>query len=64
MQGSKKQRLRGTFLTGGREGSRAFGVGLTRGFFCQFTTKNIFVVKKWMKNPSSLAECSWSVVMA
>ena len=25
--------------------ARAFGMGLTRGFFCQFTTKNIYVVK-------------------
>jgi hypothetical protein len=25
--------------------ARVFGMGLTRGFFCQFTTKNIYVVK-------------------
>jgi hypothetical protein len=34
-------------MTGGWEmGVGAVGIGLTRGFFSQYTTKNIFVAKK------------------
>ena len=39
--------------------ARAFGMGLTRGFFCQFTTKNISVVKNICKSASSPEGCSW-----
>ena len=39
--------------------ARALGMSLTRGFFSQCTTKNIFVVKKQIKSASSLKGCSW-----
>jgi hypothetical protein len=33
------------YLTGDAMEVGAFGIGLTKGFFSQFTTKNIYVVK-------------------
>jgi hypothetical protein len=39
--------------------ARASGMGLTRGFFSPFTTKNCFCSEKWMQNVFSPAGYPW-----